>query len=310
MTAPPRRRFALLARLLGAVDAERVWHLRDVTDPRPGEVLLERRLDALLERVRPLVWLVTATVFVAGLVLVWGVGPRYGPLWSAPLLAVVVHGLFILVVHDASHENLTGGADDRWIGALASGALLLPFVAETFAAVHLPHHRHANRGGDTNWSARRERLFRRSRLLYAAYEMLPLVNAFDRMRPDAGRDRRCVAAAWIAALAVVAVFRPPLPYWLGVVIGLNVTTAVRHWTEHFDVVPGREARTYRFPLSFGIGNHAVHHRAPGIGAPALMLGLWFRRKDASAAAAPFRILFDRRYRHLRSLHADVDGSEI
>src|SRR6185369_11680285 len=56
--------------------------------------------------------------------------------------------------------------------------------------------------------------------------------------------------------------------------------------------------------AFGIGNHAVHHEVPGLCAPALAIGLWFRRKDASAAAAPFRVLLSRRYRHLCALHAE------
>src|SRR6266436_1619504 len=45
MTAP-RWRFAILARLLPGVDAERVWTLRDLSEPLPGEVLLERRIAA------------------------------------------------------------------------------------------------------------------------------------------------------------------------------------------------------------------------------------------------------------------------
>jgi hypothetical protein len=302
MSPAPRRRFDWLTRVLGPLDAERIWNLADVTAPRPSEILLERRIDAMLGRMWPLVLVAIAVVFVGGLVLVWDIGPSVG-LWRAPLFALVVHGLFILVVHEASHENLTHGPADRWIGAVAAGALLLPFTAETFAAVHLRHHRRTNRPGDTNWTVRRQRLFGRSRVLYAAYEMLPLVNAFDRIPVATPPERRrlAVALAWMTALATVAAFRPPFVYWIGVVIGLNVTTAIRHWTEHFDVASGREARTYRFPLGFGIGNHAVHHRAPGISAPALLIGLWFRRKDASPAAAPFRVLFDRRYRHLRML---------
>jgi fatty acid desaturase len=303
MSPAPRHRFACLTRALGPVDAERIWNLDDVIAPRPGEVLLERRIDASLARLQPLVLAAIAVVFVAGLVLVWSIAPRAGRLWMAPLLAVVVHGLFILVVHEASHENLTRGPADRWIGAVAAGALLLPFTAETFAAVHLRHHRRTNRPGDTNWTVRRQRLFARSRVLYAAYGMVPLLNAFDRIPVAALPERRplVIALAWVTTLVTVAIFRPPFSYWVGVIVGLNVVTAIRHWTEHFDVAPGREARTYRFPLGFGIGNHAVHHRAPGIGAPALLVGLWFRRKDASPAAAPFRILFDRRYRHLRTL---------
>ena len=62
---------------------------------------------------------------------------------------------------------------------------------------------------------------------------------------------------------MVALFRPPFGYWLRVLIGLNVVTTVRFWTEHFDDAIGRAAHTYRFPFSFGIGNHAVHHEVVG-----------------------------------------------
>jgi fatty acid desaturase len=302
----PRRRFALLARLLDDVDAERVWTLRDLSDPRPGEVLLERRIESALAHVRPLVLAGVALVFNAGLVLVWGIGPRLGHPAAAFGLAVVVHGLFILVVHDATHGSLLGRPADDWIGAIASGALLMPFAAETFAPVHRAHHRHTNRPGDTNWSRFRERLFQRSRLLYACYELVPLLNGFDRIRGGYQRDRRRIVAAWTTALAVALIFRPPFAYWLRVLVGLNVVTTVRFWIEHFDVAAGRVAHTYRFPLAFGIGNHAVHHEVPGIGAPALAIGLWFRRKDASAAAAPLRILLERRYRHLHALQPDFD----
>ena len=140
MTAP-RWRFAILARLLPGVDAERVWTLRDLSEPLPGEVLLERRIASVLARVWPLVVAGVMLVFVAGLVLVWGVGPRLRHP-AAPFVAgLVVHGLFILVAHEAAHGNLLGRPADDWLGAIASGALLVPFVAETFAPVHLLHHR-------------------------------------------------------------------------------------------------------------------------------------------------------------------------
>ncbi len=308
MTAP-RWRFAILARLLPGVDAERVWTLRDLSEPLPGEVLLERRIASELAHVWPLVVTGVILVFASGLVLVWGVGPRLRNPAAPFVAALVVHGLFILVAHEAAHGNLFGRPADDWLGAIASGALLVPFVAETFAAIHLLHHRRTNQSGDTNWSRFRERLYRRSRLLYACYELIPLVNGFDRLASGRHRpDRRRIAVAWTTALVVVVLFRPPFGYWLRVLIGLNAVTTVRFWTEHFDVAIGRAAHTYRFPFSFGIGNHAVHHQVPGLCAPALAIGLWFRRKDGSAAAAPFRILLSRRYRHLRALHAELDGA--
>src|SRR5437899_2353762 len=111
----PRWRFAILARLLPGVDAERVWTLRDLSEPLPGEVLLERRIASVLARVWPLVVAGVMLVFVAGLVLVWGVGPRLRHP-AAPFVAgLVVHGLFILVAHEAAHGNLLGRPADDWL---------------------------------------------------------------------------------------------------------------------------------------------------------------------------------------------------
>jgi len=231
---------------------------------------------------------------------VWGIGPHLAATRGLAIpiaLGLVLHGVFILVVHEATHGNLLGRPADDWLGSMACGLLLLPFTAEVFQPVHRIHHRLANRAGDTNWSAFRQRLFETSRLLYALYEIVPVVNGLDRLRGHHPRDPRRLGAAWGAALVTWAVLRPPLAYWLMVVVGLNLVTTLRFWVEHFGLDADRGANTYWFPLSFGIGNHEVHHAVPRLSALALAIGLWFRAKRHLVFVAPALVLFSAGYRH-------------
>src|SRR5262249_35850182 len=168
----------------------------------------------------------------------------------------------------------------------------------------------ANRAGDTNWSPFRQRLFETSRPLYVLYELVPVVNGLDRVRAREPRDRRRVGAAWAAALATWCLLRPPLGYWLLVVVGLNLVPTLRFWIEHFGFDAERVANTYWFPLSFGIGNHEVHHEVPRLSALALAVGLWFRAKRHLVLVAPVHVLFASGYRHLRTLQPDFDGRNV
>ncbi len=315
MSIVPRLRRALLARLVPGIDGERVWRGLDVRAPRPGEVLLEARLAALLAPAWRAIVPLILTLFAGGVAIVYDLGPRTMASMegaghprlalAVPLAcAVLVHGLYVLTVHEATHGNLLGRPADDWLGSLACGALLLPFTAETFPAVHGAHHRNTNRPGDTNWTPLRQRLYSRSRVLYALFELVPLLSTLDRLpsaRPAVGPR---VVVAWLAAGSAFALLRPPLGYWCLVVCGLNLVTTLRFWTEHFGHLPDRVANTYRFPLGFGIGNHEVHHAVPSIPALALAIGLCFRAKEASVLAAPLRVLFAPGYRHLRSFAAD------
>jgi hypothetical protein len=309
LAIPAHRRplFALLERFLPDVDRERVWNALDVRAPVPGERLLEERLDAMLRRMQPLVVVFTFGVLTAGVWLVWHVGPciaASGPralrIATPIVAAVVLHAVFILVVHEATHGNVLRRPADDWLGSVACGLLLLPFTAEVFQPVHRIHHRLANRPGDTNWSPLRARLFARSRLLYALYELVPVVNGLDRVRGRHPRNARRLAAAWAAAFLTWLVFRPTLVYWMLVVAALNGVTTLRSWVEHFGFDPACGANTYWFPLSFGIGNHEVHHAVPRLSALALSLGLPFRAKDRLVVVAPLLVLFSGRYRHYSS----------
>jgi fatty acid desaturase len=309
--------FWLYERALPGLDRERIWRGLDLDDPRPGEATLEARIAAgLRPHARGLATTTLAffTLAVAG---VYGAGPRLaallpGPVaWLLPLAAgVLVHGLFVLVVHEATHGNLYGHPADGWIGNAALGALLLPFAAESYQHVHRRHHKLAVRQGDPYWTPFRQRLFARSRLLYALYELVPIVNNLDRLERTGGRDRRKVALAWALALLVLAGLRPGAGYVLAVMVGLNATNAVRIWTEHFGLWQGRVSNVYWCPLGFGIGNHRLHHEDPRLPALALALGLAVRRKDASMLAAPLHLLFTPGYGPFRAAQPDFDGSNV
>ena len=306
--------FAAIERVFPDIDRLRIWSRLDVAAPLAGESLLEARIDARLRPYRPFISAAILGFTLSCVWLVYGAaadaGRHLGGWLSLALpfaLGFLVHGLYILVVHEATHGNLYGRRADDWIASVGAGALLLPFTAEVFPHVHRIHHRIANRQGDTNWSPFRDRLFQRSRFLYGLYELVPVVNSLDRLRERTPRDGRRVLAAWIAAAAVVFVLRPPPVHWALVVVGLNTATVLRFWIEHFGEWRGRISNTYWFPFGFGIGNHEVHHKAPTISAVALWLGLWFRRKDVTPLAA-LRLACSPRYRHFRTYQPDYDGS--
>jgi fatty acid desaturase len=226
-------------------------------------------------------------------------------------LGVLVHGLFILMVHECTHGNVLGRRWDDWIGNAAIGMLLLPFLAERYQMVHRVHHQRANQAGDTNWTPFRQRLFRRSRWLYAMYELLPIVNNVDRIRDEVRPGKRSrVLFAWLCAAATYAVFQPSLLHWLLVVLGVNTINALRLWVEHFGHYRGRVSNTYFCPLGFGIGNHEIHHRHPRIPALVLALGLTLRRKDASVLTGVRDLLSDERYAHFRTFQADFTGDNV
>ncbi|MFN7134346.1 MAG: fatty acid desaturase, partial [Myxococcales bacterium] len=294
---------------------------RDVHERLPGETLLEKRIDRLLDRARLPIRAATLLLFCFCVWLVYGAGPQLlaraeaagHPVlaWLIPLaLGCLVHGQFAFVVHEATHNNVLGKRFDRWLGNAAIGLLLLPFLSESYQELHLLHHRIPNRAGDTNWTPYRHALWKRSRLLYALYELVPVVNNLDRIRDKVQRDRRKVALSWACAIAVYLLFRPTLPYWLAVVVGLNTTNACRLWVEHFGHYRGRVSNAYWCPLGFGIGNHEVHHTWPRISALALLIGLWFREKDGSVFTSPFRLLFARDWAHFRTAQPDFDGTNV
>jgi len=309
---------ALIARVLPGIDGGRIWNRLDMHSPESGEILLEIRLMRWLQPWRRTLAAAMLAFFLAGVWLVWSVGSAlfaaapHGLAFAVPLLlGVLVHGLFILIVHECTHGNVFGRPVDDWVGNGAIGLLLLPFLAERYQMVHRLHHRRANQVGDTNWTPFRQRLFRRSRWLYALYELLPVVNNLDRIREEVGRGRRSgVAFAWLCAAATYGILQPPLAYWLLVVLGVNTINALRLWVEHFGHYAGRVSNTYYCPLGFGIGNHEVHHRYPRIPALVLAVGLALRRKDGSVLTGVRSLLFDKRYAHFRTFQDDFTGDNV
>jgi fatty acid desaturase len=323
VSVPRHRRplFWLLERAFPGLDRERIWRRLDMEAPQPGEVMLEKRLAELLRPYGRLVAVATLLFFVACVGAVFGLGPRLaahlraaghggGAVLIALAAGVLAHGLFALVVHEATHGNLFGHRADAWISNVALGALLLPFTAETYQHMHRLHHGLAMKVGDPNWTPFRQRLFQRSRLLYAIYELVPIVNNLDRLRTKSVRDWRRVVVSWVTALAVVALLRPGVSYVLLVYVGLNLTNAIRLWTEHFGFWQGRVSNIYWCPLGFGIGNHALHHENPRVPALALTLGLALRQTDASLLAAPYHVLFSPLYRPFRTFQPDFDGRNV
>lgn len=323
MSIPTLRRplFWLAERALPGLDRERVWRRVDQEAPRAGEVTLEHRIAEALRPLHPLVATVTLAVFVAGVWLVWAGGPRLSaralaaghPLLALAtplLLGMLAHGLFGAVVHEGTHGNLYGARADGWLSNAAVGLLLLPFAAETYQHFHRVHHKLVLRATDPNWTTLRQRLLERSRLLYALYELLPIVNNLDRLGHKSRRDPRKVALAWAMALLVVALLRPPPLYCLAVIVGLNTTNAVRLWTEHFGYWRGVSANVYYCPLGYGIGNHELHHTDPRVPALALWLGLALREKTGSLLWAPWRLLVDPAYGAFRAAQPDFDGSNV
>jgi hypothetical protein len=295
-----------------AFDPVRVWERHDLESPVAGEYILEDLVSASLRRRWTAVVIGVWAFFVVSTWVIWGLGPIAAELayagamgevgrwiwWLVPFLSGIwLHGLFVLVVHESTHGNLLGTRWDRTLGNLALGCLLLPFLAEVYQHAHAVHHGHVNRDADNNWTRVRQGLFLRSRLLYALYELVPVVNNLDRLKDKVPRKLPQVVIAWLAATATWLLLQPDLPYVLLSIVGLNTLNAFRLWGEHFGRYRGRIANTYRCPLGFGIGHHDLHHRRPDLPSLALTFGLWFRRTDHHVAFTPFFLLFDPSWRH-------------
>lgn len=323
--APSRaaqRLFRWYQRRHPALDAERVWARLDLESPAPGELTLEARLVADLAPHRAALAAAMLLIFGLGVSLVWGLGPRLVAALSArggfaaatgwalvPFFAgFVVHGLFILVVHEATHHNILQNRFDRSLGNIALGLLFLPFLAERYQHTHRVHHRWVNTAHDNNWTAFRDKLSQRARVLYVVYELIPILNNVDRLAERVPVRRLQAALAWGVALCAALFFRPPVTYWLLVLFWLNFVNANRLWVEHFGHYRGALANTYSAPLSFGIGHHALHHRDPRVPAMVLMVGLWFRRKDLSLRHGLYRLLRRRDWAHFRTQQPDFAPS--
>jgi hypothetical protein len=309
---------SVLASRFPGVDPERVWRRLDLEAPHPAEQPLEKRLAQALRPYRRVIGGVTLIGFTCCVWAVYSGGVHLftqlrsaglsGPALLVPLAGgVLIHGLFAVVVHEATHGNVLGHPADEWLGNVALGLMLMPFAAETYQHFHRVHHRIVLREGDPNWTRFRQRLFQRSRLLYVLYELLPIVNNLDRVRDRAPRDLRRVALSWAAAIALVAWLRPPAAYLALVFVGLNTTNALRLWTEHFGFWRGQISNLYYCPLSLGAGNHGLHHRDPKIPALALAIGLLVRQRDGSMLSAPYHVLFSKDYRPFRTFQPDFTG---
>jgi hypothetical protein len=115
--------------------------------------------------------------------------------------------------------------------------------------------------------------------------------------PKGGVEKRYLAAGLATSAVVVLAVRPPIGFVVGAILSLYFWASVRDWCEHFGDREDGFANTYWFPLGMGIGNHAAHHRHPGLSWIAMALGLRKRTKDSSVLRAAYRMAKDRRFRH-------------
>jgi fatty acid desaturase len=264
---------------------------------------------AIEERLRRRPWVVPAASLAVAVVLAAGLGAclaayRVGHVEIVVISGLLAHAWMILLVHDGAHRALTRGTADRWICSLAAGALIMPLYGEAFRKYHLLHHKYTNEQGDPLFSPAKRRLYERSRLLYMALDVVPMLLTFvcpaEPAPASAPRIRLPYLAAGLAASAAVIYWaRPELGFVVGSIVTLYAWATVRDWCEHFGRGDGF-ANTYRFPLGLGIGNHAAHHQHPGLSWLAMAIGLRRRRKDARVVRAAWAILRDRDFEHYRA----------
>ncbi len=292
-----------LCRFVGA-DHSTIWTHADLQPGQlPWELAVHRRCTVAL---RSCIIGVELILFMSLVILAWQVIPQHMGPGAVRILAgiatgVLVHGAFILVVHEAAHGNIFGLRADRWVGALASGALLLPFVAGNYVATHRRHHAYANKPGDNNWTCLRARLYARSRIVYCLYELIPVVSNLDRLGPNrSAHDVLASLLAWTTTGVVVWLAHVDLAWYGSCLVGLTMLNAARLWVEHMGARDGsdRVANTYGgCPLGFGIGHHALHHRHPRIPALILAMGLHLRRHEAHVGTGWWHLLVNPHWQH-------------
>lgn len=311
----------LLRLLWPELDAKRIWNRSDLENPLPNEEPLEQKIARALRPYRRMIGSIMLLVFLVCINLSYGLGPQLAKAFQesgspaaailiALLTGMLLHGMFAFIVHEATHGNILGHPADEWVGNAALGFMLMPFAAESYQYFHRRHHRIPLQEGDPNWTPLRQKLFQRSRLLYVAYEFLPILNNLDRLREKAPRNWKRVLLSWTLAIATWSWFQPSLIHFLWILVGFNFTNALRLWTEHFGFWRGQISNLYYCPLSLGAGNHTLHHRAPKIPALALAVGVMVRRHDASMLTAFFHVLFSKDYRPFRTFQPDFNGENV
>lgn len=308
--------FKALVKVYPEIKPLRVWHRLDIIEPINANELLEKKMMNAIEKYRKFMASGMVLFFCLCIYLVWGMGPQWSELLNQSLgvgflvpilMGVIIHGAFILIVHEATHFNIFQSKVDRTLGNIALGLMLLPFFSEGYQHTHYIHHHHANTHLDNNWTKYREKTFRLSRILYVLYELIPVLNNLDRLADKVPKKRIEVLISWLSALIVIAIFQPGWTYYLLLLFGLNAINALRLWVEHYGHYTGRVSNTYWCPFSFGIANHEIHHDHPRIPALVLMVGLWFRKRDVTIFSAPYRVLFDKNWTHFRTQQKDFSS---
>lgn len=247
-----------------------------------------------------------------------------GWIWILPVSGLFLHSWMILLVHEATHRNLTRSKLDRLLVNLASAFVFLPFYGEPFRLSHLKHHAKTNHPDDPLWPRWKLELFRTNRVFYVLLEFLPLVSSvFSLFRrhssSEVGKRNQAtlfskeslffVILSFFISGVLFYWFRPDLWFLLGTFFFANFWGCFRHWCEHTGYSKSRESNTFRFPLGFGIGNHEVHHENPNLSWLSLSFGLIKRKKNISIFESFIGICFSKKYIHYAANKQD-DPSEI
>ncbi len=229
--------------------------------------------------------------------------------WTVIPAGILVHSFFIVTVHDASHKAITGSKWDSLIMNFAAGMMLLPFYAEPFRKYHLVHHSNTNTEIDPLWPELQKKLFHRNRLLYVLCEIVPL--AFTLVLILSGEKKRTgkpsvhspairwkyMFFAFVISACVLWVAAPPVWFFAGTLLTVNIVKLLRHWCEHMGDMNGKESNTYWFPLGMGIGNHEAHHRHPHFSWLTMAICLRSHLKDTNPFKAMSSLFFNKKFHH-------------
>lgn len=277
------------------------------------EIRLEKKLRQYAFLI-PLVTLVTAGLLLSGIyfcILLF----QKAQYWSILPAALFIHSFFVVVVHDAAHNSITGTWFDRVILNAGAALMLLPFYGEAFRKFHLIHHARTNHENDPLWSPLKQHLFQKNRFVYLLFEIIPLlstiysVSKFSKTQKDKSRMHRIKSVEinyWYMVLATgasVLLFlwlTPPLFFLAGTLFLLNLLSTLRHWSEHLGEYKNKESNTFWFPLGMGIGNHETHHHHAYLSWFTLMIGLFYRKKDTNPLKVIRGVLIDKKYEHYRA----------
>ena len=268
----------------------------------------------LENRLRKTKWLISLITFITSSIMIYGILIcmhyfNLGNYWTIIPAAFLAHAFFIVLLHDASHKSITKTKADRIIMNIGSGILLLPFYGELFRRYHLIHHGNTNSIEDPLWPTVKTHLYENRRWFYILCEFVPILFSIylifmskkEREVKIKGPkvEIKYILGASVISLAIILLV--PLNGWflLFTLLLLNIISTIRHWCEHMGYDNSVESNTFWFPLGMGIGNHSTHHNLPHISWFVLMIGLFYRKKNASFFKSLFGVIFRNKFMHYK-----------